>query len=78
MITICIGWHIIPGLSHRDANYFIQIITLIQLLSDGIYRGLELTDQAMKLLEQVLNFLIQMMGNIGEVQFGVVPLTQFL
>ena len=37
------------------------------------YRGLKLTDQAMKLLERVLDFQIRQMVNIVEMQHGFVP-----
>ena len=44
-----------------------------EALDHGNYRGLKLTDQVMKLLEQVLDFFIHEMVNIDEMQFGFVP-----
>ena len=44
-----------------------------EALVRGNYRGLKLTDQVMKLLEQVLDFNIHEMVNINEVQFVPVP-----
>ena len=41
-------------------------------LDHGNYRGLKLTDQVMKLLEWVLDFYIEEMVNIVEMQFGFV------
>jgi hypothetical protein len=37
------------------------------------YRGLKLTDQAIKLMESILDTFIRKMVNIGDVQFGFVP-----
>ena len=44
-----------------------------EALDRGNYRGLKLTDQAMKLLERVLDFQIRQMVNIDEMQYGFVP-----
>ena len=44
-----------------------------EALDLGNYRGLKLTDQVMKPLEWVLDFYINKMVNIGEMQFGFVP-----
>ena len=43
-----------------------------EALDRGNYRGLKLTDQAMKLLERVLDFQIGQMVNIDEMQYGFV------
>ena len=42
-------------------------------LDRGSYRGLKLTDQAMKLMERVLDTFIRGMVNIDDMQFGFVP-----
>ena len=42
-------------------------------LDRGNYRGLRLTDQAMKLLERVLDSSIRGMVNIDSIQFGFLP-----
>ena len=44
-----------------------------EALDLGNYRVLKLTDQVMKPLEWVLDFYINKMVNIGEMQFGFVP-----
>ena len=43
-----------------------------EALDRGNYSGLKLTDQVMKLLEQVLDFFIHQMVNIDEMQFAFV------
>ena len=42
-------------------------------LDHGNYRGLKLTDQAMKLLECVLDTSISRMVNVDSLRFGYVP-----
>jgi hypothetical protein len=42
-------------------------------LDRGSFRGLKLTDQAMKLLERVVNTFICRMVNIHTLRFGFVP-----
>ena len=44
-----------------------------EALDHGNYHGLKLTEQAMKLLEQVLDFSICQMVNIDEKHFTIVP-----
>ena len=44
-----------------------------EALGRGNYNGLKLTDQVMKLHEQVLDFYIREMVNINEMQLGFVP-----
>ena len=44
-----------------------------EALDRGNYRGLKLTDQAMKLQERILDFYIRKMVNIDEMQFAYVP-----
>ena len=44
-----------------------------EALDRGNYRGLKLTDKAMKLLKHVLDFQIRQMVNIDEMQYGFVP-----
>ena len=44
-----------------------------EALDRGNYRGLKLTDQAMKLLERVLDTFIRKMVDIDSMQFGFVP-----
>ena len=42
-------------------------------LEKGNYRGLKLTDQAMKTLERLVNGLIRQVVSIDDSQFGFVP-----
>ena len=44
-----------------------------EALDCGNYHGLKLTDQVIKLMEQVLDFYICKMVNVCEKQFGFVP-----
>ena len=42
-------------------------------LNRGNYRGLNLTKQAMKILERIVDGLIRQVGSIDNSQFGFVP-----
>ena len=42
-------------------------------LDRGYYRGLKLTEQAMKILERIVNGLISQVVSIDDFQFGFVP-----
>ena len=42
-------------------------------LDRGNYRGLKLTEQAMKILERIVDGLIRQVVSIGDSQFGFVP-----